>query len=192
MGKYQIVTRLRIAAFLAQVGHESGHLRYVRELGGSAYRRGVTVTDSKWLAKWAEQVGTQAQAVATTTIEYRTEEQRRQKAANQVANDARQEQTAAIADAVVADAAGDRLRSEAGKLAASASCVPSDLGIADRGNNATRAAMVLSDLLSRSDARAGELARYADELRVAGRACEAPYNASSRAASFKSGGLSAR
>ncbi|MBP0943073.1 glycoside hydrolase family 19 protein [Pseudomonas alliivorans] len=37
MGKYQIITRLRIAAFLAQVGHESGHLRYVRELGGSAY-----------------------------------------------------------------------------------------------------------------------------------------------------------
>ncbi|WP_122414401.1 glycoside hydrolase family 19 protein [Pseudomonas viridiflava] len=37
MGKYQIITRLRIAAFLAQVGHESGHLRYVRELGGSVY-----------------------------------------------------------------------------------------------------------------------------------------------------------
>ncbi|WP_122543980.1 glycoside hydrolase family 19 protein [Pseudomonas viridiflava] len=37
MGKYQIITRLRIAAFLAHVGHESGHLRYVRELGGSAY-----------------------------------------------------------------------------------------------------------------------------------------------------------
>lgn len=157
-----------------------------------AYRHGVTVTDSKWLAKWAEQVGTQAQAVATTTIEYRTEEQRRQKAANQVANDARQEQTAALADAAGADAAGDRLRSEAGKLAASASCVPSDPGIADRGKTATRAAMVLSDLLSRADARAGDLARYADQLRVAGQACEASYNASSRAASFKSGGLSSR
>ncbi|GBH09072.1 Predicted chitinase [Pseudomonas syringae pv. actinidiae] len=37
MSKYQIVTPLRIAAFIAQVGHESGQLRYVRELGGSAY-----------------------------------------------------------------------------------------------------------------------------------------------------------
>lgn len=141
-----------------------------------AYRHGVSVTDSKWQVKWSDQVSAQAQAMATTTTEYRNEEQRRQKAANQVANDARQEQTAAIADAVVADAAGDRLRSEAGKLAASASCVPSDPGIADRGKNATRAAMVLSDLLSRADARAGDLASYADQLRVAGQACEAASN----------------
>lgn len=37
MGKYGIVTRLRTAAFIAQIGHESGQLRYVRELGGDAY-----------------------------------------------------------------------------------------------------------------------------------------------------------
>ncbi|EPM86752.1 hypothetical protein A260_15578 [Pseudomonas syringae pv. actinidiae ICMP 19068] len=83
-----------------------------------AYRHGVTVTDLAWQAKWAEQVSAQSEAVATTTTEYRTEEQRRQKAANQVANDARQEQTAALTDAAVADAAGDRLRVEAGRLAA--------------------------------------------------------------------------
>ncbi|WP_122755538.1 DUF2514 family protein, partial [Pseudomonas viridiflava] len=105
------------------------------------------VTDLAWQAKWAEQVSTQSRAVATTTNEYRTEEQRRQKAANQVANDARQNQTAALTDAAVADAAGDRLRVEAGKLAATASCVPSDTGAAERGKAATRAAMVLSDLL---------------------------------------------
>lgn len=34
MGKHGIVTRLRIAAFIAQIGHESGQLRYVRELWG--------------------------------------------------------------------------------------------------------------------------------------------------------------
>ncbi|PTC29373.1 chitinase [Pseudomonas aylmerensis] len=34
MGKYGIVTKLRIAAFIAQVGHESGQLRYVREIWG--------------------------------------------------------------------------------------------------------------------------------------------------------------
>ncbi len=37
MGKYSIVTPLRTAAFLAQIGHESGQLRYVRELGGDQY-----------------------------------------------------------------------------------------------------------------------------------------------------------
>lgn len=37
MGKHQITTPLRIAAFIAQIGHESGQLRYVRELGNDAY-----------------------------------------------------------------------------------------------------------------------------------------------------------
>lgn len=32
-----IVTRLRMAAFLAQIGHESGQLLYVRELGNDQY-----------------------------------------------------------------------------------------------------------------------------------------------------------
>ncbi|WP_395600918.1 glycoside hydrolase family 19 protein [Pseudomonas sp. B19125] len=34
MGKYGVVTSQRIAAFIAQVGHESCQLRYVREIWG--------------------------------------------------------------------------------------------------------------------------------------------------------------
>lgn len=34
ISKYGIVTPARIAAFIAQVGHESGQLRYVREIWG--------------------------------------------------------------------------------------------------------------------------------------------------------------
>ncbi|WP_144435125.1 DUF2514 family protein, partial [Pseudomonas syringae group genomosp. 3] len=75
-------------------------------------------------------------------------------------------------DAAVADAAGDRLRVEAGKLAATSSCTASDTGAAERGKAATRAAMVLSDLLGRADARAGELAKAYDQSRIAGLACE--------------------
>jgi putative chitinase len=37
MDKYRINTRLRMAAFIAQVGHESGQFLYVRELGGDQY-----------------------------------------------------------------------------------------------------------------------------------------------------------
>ncbi|WP_054889814.1 MULTISPECIES: glycoside hydrolase family 19 protein [unclassified Pseudomonas] len=37
MGKFGIVTPVRQAAFIAQVGHESGQLRYVRELGNDKY-----------------------------------------------------------------------------------------------------------------------------------------------------------
>ena len=32
MDRYQINTRLRMSAFIAQVGHDSGQFRYVREL----------------------------------------------------------------------------------------------------------------------------------------------------------------
>ena len=34
MGKFGIVTPARVAAFIAQIGHESGQLRYVREIWG--------------------------------------------------------------------------------------------------------------------------------------------------------------
>lgn len=37
MGRFGIVTPVRQAAFIAQVGYESGQLRYVRELGSDAY-----------------------------------------------------------------------------------------------------------------------------------------------------------
>jgi putative chitinase len=37
MDRYQINSRLRMAAFVAQVGHESGQFRYVKELGGDQY-----------------------------------------------------------------------------------------------------------------------------------------------------------
>ncbi len=37
MAEGKINTRLRIAAFLAQIGHESGSLVYVKELGGPSY-----------------------------------------------------------------------------------------------------------------------------------------------------------
>lgn len=37
MDRYQINSRLRAAAFIAQVGHESGQFRYVKELGGDQY-----------------------------------------------------------------------------------------------------------------------------------------------------------
>ena len=37
MVRYQILGSLRMAAFIAQIGHESGQLRYVRELGNDQY-----------------------------------------------------------------------------------------------------------------------------------------------------------
>jgi hypothetical protein len=143
----------------------------------SAYGRGEVASDLRWQAKWSYQQALQAKALAAATTANRTEEQRRQTAINQVANDARQQQGEAGADAAVADAAGERVREQAGKLAAGASCTASDSGTAQRSASATRAAMVLSDLFQRADKRAGELARAYDQARIAGLACEAAYTA---------------
>lgn len=48
MSKYTIVTRLRMAAFIAQIGHESGQLQWVRELGSNQY---LSKYDTGTLAK---------------------------------------------------------------------------------------------------------------------------------------------
>ncbi|MBO0368269.1 DUF2514 domain-containing protein [Pseudomonas putida] len=107
----------------------------------------------------------------------RAEEQQRAKAQEEARAHAHEERTIADAGAAGADAAGQRLRDEAGKLAATVSCAGTDTAAIARGQAATRAAMVLSDLLARADARAGELAKAYDRARIAGLACEASYNA---------------
>lgn len=105
----------------------------------------------------------------------RQEEHRRADAQQEARVKGHEERTIADAGAVDADAAGQRLRDEAGKLAASVSCPGTDTAAVARGQAATRAAMVLSDLLTRADARAGELAKAYDRARIAGLACEATY-----------------
>ncbi|EKT4568623.1 DUF2514 domain-containing protein [Pseudomonas putida] len=107
----------------------------------------------------------------------RQEEQRRAMAQEKTRADAQKKHQLADAGAAGADAAGQRLHSNAALLAAAVSCSGTDSTTIDRGQAATRAAMVLSDLLARADQRAGELANAYDRARIAGLACEASYNA---------------
>ncbi|MFJ2982271.1 MULTISPECIES: DUF2514 domain-containing protein [unclassified Pseudomonas] len=107
----------------------------------------------------------------------RQEEQRRAAAQEEARAHAQEERTIADAGAAGADAAGQRLRDEAGKLAATISCPGTDTAAVARGQAATRAAMVLSDLLDRSVGTNRELATSLDRARIAGLACEASYNA---------------
>jgi len=105
----------------------------------------------------------------------RQEEHRSADAQQEARVKAHEERTIADAGAAGADAAGQRLRSDATQLAATVSCPGTDTAAIARGQAATRAAMVLSDLLARADARAGELAKAYDQARIAGQACEASY-----------------
>ncbi|EZI24577.1 DUF2514 family protein [Pseudomonas extremaustralis] len=132
------------------------------------------VQDYRYGKQLAELGKAQALAITEAGNTARLEEQRRQKAVNKEASDAREQNKAATVDAGAADAAGDRLHVEAGKFAANA-C--GDPGATQRGASATRAAMVLSDLLQRADKRAGELAVAYDRARIAGLTCERSYNA---------------
>ncbi|HEN8705664.1 TPA: DUF2514 domain-containing protein [Pseudomonas putida] len=107
----------------------------------------------------------------------RQEEHRRADAQQEARVKGHEERTIADAGAVDADAAGQRLRSESSQFAVAVSCAGTDTAAVTRGETATRAAMVLSDLLARADARAGELAKAYDQARIAGRQCEREYDA---------------
>ncbi|MGO0684792.1 DUF2514 domain-containing protein [Pseudomonas fulva] len=106
----------------------------------------------------------------------RQQEHQRAKAQEEARAHAYEQHQAADADAAGADAAGQRLRDEGAKLAAAVSCPGTDTALVARGQAATRAAMVLSDLLARADARAGELAKAYDQSRIAGEQCEREYD----------------
>ncbi|MBF8725464.1 DUF2514 domain-containing protein [Pseudomonas putida] len=107
----------------------------------------------------------------------RQQEQQRAQAQEEARAHGHEERSIASAGADGADAAGQRLRDEGAKLAAAVSCPGADTAAVARGQAAIRAAMVLSDLLTRADARAGELAKAYDQARIAGQLCEASYNA---------------
>jgi hypothetical protein len=137
-----------------------------------SFHHGVTVTDLRWKALWADQQVLQAKGLAAAATANRTEEQRRQTAINQVGKDARQQQAAASADGVAADAAGERVRAQISDIATRSSCTSGDPGSTERSKTAARAAMVLSELFQRADKRAGELAKAFDAARIAGLSCE--------------------
>lgn len=107
----------------------------------------------------------------------RQEEQRRVQVQEEARAHAHEERTIADAGAAGADPAGQRVRGEAANFAAAVSCPGTDTAAVARGQAATRAAMVLSDLFARADARAGELAKAYDQARIAGQLCERSYNA---------------
>lgn len=130
------------------------------------------VQDWRYGTRLAEISEAHAIAITEASNIARVEEQRRQSAVNKEASDAREQNKNAAIDASTADTAGDRLHVEAGKFARARSDNP---GAAQRGASATRAAMVLSDLLQRADKRAGELAAAYDRARIAGLTCERSY-----------------
>jgi hypothetical protein len=107
----------------------------------------------------------------------RHEEQRRADAARKVLDDARKETATALADAAAADAARDGVRRTLDLYIASVRArLNSTAGGRGQSLQGADPLDMLSGLFTRSDSAAGELARYADALRIAGRTCERQYD----------------
>lgn len=101
------------------------------------------------------------------------EEQRRTAAQSEIANDANQQRTAALADAFAARAAAGSLQQRVDQLVAAARHPAATPGSQAAGD----ALDLLADVLGRADQRAGELAKIADDRGIAGRQCERDYDA---------------
>lgn len=115
----------------------------------------------------------QARAVTDAVTKARAEEQRRINTLEVIANDTRNKLDAAHADAATARTAAAGLRQQLADYRTRNACSPA----VARGSEATEDPLVLlSELLSRADERAGELADFADRAHIAGRACEAAYD----------------
>ncbi|MDR8077854.1 DUF2514 domain-containing protein [Burkholderia cenocepacia] len=102
----------------------------------------------------------------------RAEEQRRTAAQTEIANDANQQRTVALADAFAARAAAGSLQQRVDQLVAAARHPAAAAGSPAAGD----ALDLLADVLGRADQRAGELAEYADRARIAGQQCERDYD----------------
>lgn len=157
---------IRVALLLVLVASYWGVYQHGRSVERTAAAAASAKRDSGYLL--AEVIGERGA---------RQEEQRRAQAQEEARAHGKEERTIDGAGAAGADAAGQRLRNEAGQFAAAISCPGADTAAVARGQAATRAAMVLSDLLARSDERAGELAKAYDAARTAGRQCEREYDA---------------
>ncbi|EED98587.1 DUF2514 family protein [Burkholderia multivorans] len=103
----------------------------------------------------------------------RDEYQRRTAAQQENANHAAKERDQARADAAAAASAADGLREQVAVLIERARHPAAATGSPTTGD----ALDLLADVLGRADAAAGELAKIADERGIAGKQCEADYDA---------------
>lgn len=137
----------------------------------AAYSRGVSTERYRWENVQAKE----AQARAAQQKANDDETVRRLTTQKEIAENAIRERDAARDDAVTAGAAGERLRAQVRNL--TLSLASRDPGATGSSEAANATIDLLADVQRRSDEAADAIARYADEAAVAGRACEASYEA---------------
>ena len=132
-----------------------------------------TVQGWRYGKQIAEINAAQAQALTDAVTAAREEEQRRTKTMEVIADDTRSKLDAAHADAATARTAAAGLRQQ---LADYRQRARSNPPVAGGSTPAEDPLVLLSELLSGADERAGDLAEFADRAHLAGRACETAYD----------------
>lgn len=142
-----------------------------------AFHHGVSVTDAKWQAQWAERDTRDATAKAENESAARAREQAYQLSINKVLQDGQRTIDQLTADAAAERASRNGVQLEADKLAArlAASQASGHSCTAATSAAATRAVMVLADVFKRADERAGDLAGYAQDSHARGVTCQKAY-----------------
>jgi hypothetical protein len=141
-----------------------------------AYHHGETVKDAEWQATWNAEVARQAEAKTKAETAAAAEELRRINSNQQAQAHAIQSTVVAQTDAAAVTVSSGSVQLAAAKLAAGPSACAGHSATAAGSPPTNHAAMVLSDLLTRADKRAADLAALADKSRIAGLACEASYD----------------
>lgn len=152
---------------------------------GAAAARYVTVLAkdaqiSHMVAAHATVMQGYADRAYTAETAQRAEEQRRIVEREEIQNESKLAVAAAQRDAAAAARERDRLRSDIATYVARTGGTCTDTLIAARGQATDDAVVLLAELFDRADERAGELAEYADKLRVSGLTCNEQYESLSR------------
>lgn len=153
-----------------------GPLALAVALFAAGYLKGSDNKDEEWRLKWGERNERDKETIIAHEKKIRDTEHEWQTKLNE-SNKNGQEQREELENTVRNGAAiTDRLRVEYKKLAAqSKRCSNSPV---TNGSQSTQSAGdLLADMLSRSEQRETEIARYADELAIAHNVCVVSYNA---------------
>ncbi|HGY9636214.1 DUF2514 domain-containing protein [Pseudomonas plecoglossicida] len=142
-----------------------------------AYQHGRSVERSEAKAASTQRDSGDRLAEVIGERSARLEEHRSADAQHEARVKGHEERIIADTGATDADAAGQRLRNDAAQFVATVGCPGTNTAAVARGETATRAAMVLSDLLSRSVATNRELAQAYDRALIAGQQCAQEYDA---------------
>lgn len=147
-----------------------------------AYHHGLSVKDDEWQKKWNARDTADAKAKAVNEASARALEHSYQHSIDKAVQDGQRTIDQLTADAVTARASADSLRGAADKLAARLASSQSGGNSCTAATSAaaSRAVMVLADVLKRADQRAGDLAAAADQARARGVTCEQAYGGLTR------------